>query len=67
MMKLYKLFILSASVFLLSALSGCSKEEDAFTTLPEGGLPEQVKSKSDYETSSHSQSHFGQLYIYRHC
>ena len=36
MMKLYKLFILSASVFLLSALSGCSKEEDAFTTLPEG-------------------------------
>ena len=39
MMKLYKLFTLSASLFLLAALSGCSKEEDAFTTLQDGGLP----------------------------
>ena len=47
MMKLYKLFILSASVFLLTALSGCSKEEDVFTTLPEGGLPLTLKVTSD--------------------
>ena len=47
MMKLYKLFILSASVFLLTALSGCSKEENAFTTLPEGGLPLTLKVTSD--------------------
>jgi len=36
-MRLYKLFTLAAPLFLLTALSGCSNEEDAFATLPEGG------------------------------
>ena len=51
-MKLYKLFILAAPFFLLTAFSGCSQEEDAFATLPEGRQPLTLKVTSAGYTSA---------------
>lgn len=51
-MKLDKLFILTVPFFLLITLLGCSKEEDAFTTLPEEGQPLTLKVTSDKYVSA---------------